>query len=266
MPNFLLVDASGDVLTLAVGRGDALWSLQWPAGAAASAQALQGVDSLLKSAGLGLRELDAVAYGRGPGAFTGLRTACAMAQGLALGAHLPLVGVDTLAAVLQAAWPHWQALRAQRPEAGLTLWAVNDARMGEVYASAWHLPPQAAHLGQAQLLQAPRVCTPQLWLQDWAAHHEGRAVDALAGSAVRVFEPQWAALERPRFDVRLDAQALLVLARHAFLQGDVHDAAEAAPLYVRDKVAQTVAERLAQAGRPSGQAPAPAQAQQAGVA
>jgi tRNA threonylcarbamoyladenosine biosynthesis protein TsaB len=252
MSNLLAIDASGDVLTLAVCRGETLWASERSAGPTASAEALLGVDALLKSAGLALRDLDAVAYGRGPGAFTGLRTACALAQGLALGAQLPLVGIDTLAAVMQSAWGHWASLREGRPQ-GLTLWALNDARMGEVYAGAWHLPPRAEHMGQAQLLQAHRVCSPQAWLSAW----QGAPPDALAGSGVPVHAQAWSGLAVPQLDTRLDARALMVLAKDAWLRGDAHDAAQAAPLYVRDKVAQTVAERQAQAVRAAPSAPQP---------
>lgn len=82
------------------------------------------VDSLLAQAGIGLEQLDALAYGRGPGSFTGVRIGIGIAQGLALGAGLPMIGISTLAALAQGAW--------RRSGVNRVLCAI-DARMGEVY-------------------------------------------------------------------------------------------------------------------------------------
>src|SRR4030095_12363237 len=93
-----------------------------------SERALPVVDAVLADAGWTLRELDGIAFGAGPGAFTGVRIACSIAQGLAFGADLPVVAVGTLAALAQAAWRERNAARVA---------ACLDARMLEVYVAAY---------------------------------------------------------------------------------------------------------------------------------
>ena len=85
MNRWLAFDTSTDVLSLAVGQGDQTWSQTLPGGAQASATLIPAVMDLLAQAGMPMASLDAIVFGRGPGSFTGLRTACSVAQGLALG-------------------------------------------------------------------------------------------------------------------------------------------------------------------------------------
>ena len=105
--NLLAFDTSTDTLSIAVVRGAAQWLHSSPGGAQASATLLPAISRLMAEAGLALGDLDAIAFGRGPGSFTGLRTACAVAQGLAFGAGggrgVPVLPIDTLAAVAEAA-------------------------------------------------------------------------------------------------------------------------------------------------------------------
>ncbi|HEY0209671.1 tRNA (adenosine(37)-N6)-threonylcarbamoyltransferase complex dimerization subunit type 1 TsaB [Acerihabitans sp.] len=98
------------------------------------------VDSLLAEAGIDLTQLDALAYGRGPGSFTGVRIGIGIAQGLALGAGLPMIGISTLAALAQGAW--------RRCGAGRVLCAI-DARMGEVYWARYQRDDNGVWLGEA---------------------------------------------------------------------------------------------------------------------
>ncbi|MEA9389494.1 tRNA (adenosine(37)-N6)-threonylcarbamoyltransferase complex dimerization subunit type 1 TsaB [Acerihabitans sp. TG2] len=97
------------------------------------------VDSLLSAAGIELKQLDALAYGRGPGSFTGVRIGIGIAQGLALGAGLPMMGISTLAALAQGAW--------RRTGAARVLCAI-DARMGEVYWAQYCRQNDGTWLGE----------------------------------------------------------------------------------------------------------------------
>ena len=101
--NLLAFDTSTDTVSIAVQAGDAVWQHTGPGGSQASATLIPAIRSLLAQAGMSFSTLDAIVFGRGPGSFTGLRTACAVAQGLAFGARggagVPVLPVDTLLAV-----------------------------------------------------------------------------------------------------------------------------------------------------------------------
>ena len=189
-------------------------------GREASATLIPSVQAVLAQAGLGLSDLSAIAFGRGPGSFTGLRTACAVAQGLALGANLPVLPVDTLMALAEDA----------RQRYGCTaVLAALDARMGEVYACAYRFE-QGLWLAQGEVsLGAPEalVLPPGFVLA-------GNVQAAYAGRL-----PAPALLAHPTAD------ALLRLAPVLLAAGQAQPADQALPLYVRDKVAQTTAEREA---------------------
>ena len=136
---FLVFDTSTDSLSVAVGAGglDAAPLAQYSGvgGAQASATLIPQIQTLLAHAGWRLDELDAIVFGRGPGAFTGVRTACAVAQGLAFGADVPVLPVDTLLAVAEEA--RWQRVQGGAADADLSVLAMLDARMDEVYSAAY---------------------------------------------------------------------------------------------------------------------------------
>ena len=186
------------------------------------------IEELLRDAGLTLRQLDGIGYGAGPGSFTGLRIACAVTQGLAFGADLPVVGVSTLESI------------AEQTGAERVL-TVLDARMAEVY---W-----AAYQREGDGWRA--VSAPQLALPESVSVPAGDGwVGAGNGFAVlgEVLRPRLAA-QLVRIDDSLmpDAAAMAPLAAAAFARGEGVDAALAAPIYLRDKVALTVDERRAKA-------------------
>ena len=128
----LAFDTSTEQLSIGVQHGAHTDVRTLAGGAQASATLIPTAMAMLAQAGLTLRQLDAIVFGRGPGSFTGLRTACAVAQGLAFGADVPVLPVDTLLAVAEEA-------RAQAgvAEAPLTVLAVLDARMAEVYSAVY---------------------------------------------------------------------------------------------------------------------------------
>jgi tRNA threonylcarbamoyladenosine biosynthesis protein TsaB len=208
-------------------------------GAQASATTLPLLQALLARASLGWPQVRAVAFGQGPGAFTGLRTACSVAQGLALGLDVPVIALDTLMAVAESARQRDARVAASlASDPSATLWVLQDARMSEVYAAAYRcLPDQGWQQVQA----------PQLWsLAHLQAQVEGGCVTLAAGSALGAYPAAVAALAGPAVpDACPEGAALAVLARQAWAQGRLLDAALALPVYVRDKVAQTTAERAA---------------------
>jgi len=230
----LALDSATESLALALAADDKLHLREEDGGAQASARIVPLVHELLAEAGLRLADLDAIAFGRGPGAFTGLRTACAVAQGLAFGAGKPVVPVDSLLIVAEDA--RCQAEAAGTPLTG-AIWVAMDARMDEIYAARYRW--DGAHW---ETLNEPALYAPDALRARWGQP------DAAAGNALEVFAavlgtvtPSW-----PHTQSR--AAALGRLAEQAWQQGLRLDAAEAQPIYVRDKVALTTAERLAAGG------------------
>ncbi len=234
LPRLLALDTATETLHLALVQGDQVLVRALPGGALSSASLLPAVAELLAQAGWALAQLDAIAFGRGPGAFTGLRSACSVSQGLALGLDRPLIALDTLAAVAEAAY--------QRG-AGEQVWALLDARMGEIYAAPWRRLGPGHWVAPDDLAEgvdpAPCLYAPPALLQAIEA-----APADLAGPGLDAHADALAAASGRRFAAALpDGAALAVLARAAHARGAWIDPALALPLYVRDKVAQTTVER-----------------------
>ena len=129
---WLAFDTSTERMSIAVCDGARLWQHEAAGAALTSTNLIPAIMQLLETADLRLKQLDAIAFGRGPGSFTGLRTACAVAQGLALGAGVPVLPVDTLAALAEEARFQWLKMH---PQTALPqqLSAMLDARMNEIY-------------------------------------------------------------------------------------------------------------------------------------
>lgn len=235
---WLAFDTSTDVLSLAVARGDRVWTQTLPGGAQASSGLIPAVLAMLAEADMPLTSLDAIVFGRGPGSFTGLRTACAVAQGLAFGADVPVLPVDTLLAVAEEArWAQVQAGELST-DTDLTVLTLLDARMDEVYSAAYRWPslPGDVH-GRWQEASPLQVSAPEKIQMP-----EGGPV-LLAGNAFVAYGERLPVGERC---VALPtAAALLRLAPALWAQGLAVPADQAMPLYIRDKVANTTAEREA---------------------
>lgn len=219
MPELLAFDCSTDTLSVAVQHGDRVIARTQAGGAQASAALIPLIHELLAEAGLTLGGLQALVFGRGPGAFTGLRTACAVAQGLGYGADIPVLPIDTLHAVAE---------EARHATGAAQVMAVLDARMDEVYAAA--CDTAAGHCEAPRLMAPEQVQVPPGFL--------------LAGNAFAAYGERLPA-DAPRHACLPTATALLRLAPAMLAAGRAVPAAEAQPLYVRDKVAQTTAEREA---------------------
>ncbi len=228
--NLLALDTSTDCLSIAVQRGARVWTHSGAGGAQASAHLIPAIRSLLAEAELSLDQLDALVFGRGPGSFTGVRTACSVAQGLAFGARgglgLPILPIDTLLAVTEEA----------REQYGCTqVVAALDARMDEVYTARYQFDA-----GQWSGSGDFSVCAPEA-----VQAGEGWTV---AGNAQAVYGPRLAPGAQ-HVQALPTAAALLRMAPNLLAQGLATTANDALPLYVRDKVAQTIAERAAKGGK-----------------
>lgn len=232
-PALLAFDTSTTQVSVAAQgpAGPARWN--GPGGAAASANLLPAIQDVLARAGLSMGDLDAVAFGAGPGAFTGLRTACAVAQGLAFGLGCPVVPLDSLALVAEDAWPDLHDAQAD----GRPVWVAMDARMDEVYAGAYRRSARGWEAVVAPALYALPALAER-WQADPPLHLAGSAVTAFAGRL------PWGAAHCVATESDR-ASALLRLARQAWVRGEAIAPERALPVYLRDKVAQTTAERLA---------------------
>ena len=226
--NLLALDTSTDTLSIAVARSDQRWLHSGAGGAQASSHLLPAIRTLMAEAGLGFDALDAIVFGRGPGSFTGLRTACAIAQGLAFAARsgqgVPVLPVDSLLAVAEDA----------RMQHGCTqVLACLDARMDEVYNAAYsYNDSNGQWLAQGDM----RVCPPQ--------DVQVPAGFVVAGNAQPVYGERLAPASS-HVRAMPTAAALLNLAHALLAQGLAVAAQDALPLYIRDKVAKTTAEREA---------------------
>lgn len=236
-PRLLAFDTSTESLAVAVDDGVAVHGANVPGGAAASQLLLPQLRALVQRAGLELKQIDGIAFGCGPGAFTGLRTACSVAQGLAFGLKRPVMPVDSLLIVAEDARAQAAGTAADAHDGNpFEVTVVMDARMNEIYAGRYR------HVeGRWRTVTAPRLVSLAGLLDSWA--DEGPP--AVAGSALAAFDLQRSlAPGVPAFTTEADrAAALLRLARAAHAAGAVVDAAQALPIYLRDKVAQTTAER-----------------------
>ena len=243
--NLLAFDTSTEAMSIAVGRVDASGQLApasvhaytGPGGAQASALLIPQVLQLLQQAGLSLDQLDAIVFGAGPGSFTGLRTACSVAQGLAFGARgglgVPVLPVCTLMAVAEEARATHGAAHGATHDA-IRVMALLDARMDEVYAAAYEYAA-----GHWQALVEPSLLRPEAVVPPPGA--------LLAGNVWPVYASRWSDAVRaaPQVSALPTASALLRLAPALIAQGEAVPAAQAMPIYIRDKVAQTTEERAA---------------------
>jgi tRNA threonylcarbamoyladenosine biosynthesis protein TsaB len=222
--NLLAIDTSTDSCSVAASRGRDLFSRREPALQRQAERVLGMVEEILAEASLDLAQIEGIAYGEGPGSFTGLRIATGVTQGLALARGLGVVGVGSL-------------LTLAEDSASEKVIACIDAHMGEVYHAAYRRAGSGWTEVSAPGLYKPDA-VPVVSGSDWtgcgdgfAAHRE-RLVSRL-GDRVSVIRP----------DAAPSARAVLKLAMPRFAAGEAKDAATAVPVYLRDKVALKTSER-----------------------
>lgn len=223
--NILALDTSTDFCSAALWRDGQVTERATAAGQSHSTLLVAMVDEVLAAAGLTLKAVDGVAYGEGPGSFTGLRIACAVAQGLAFSTDLPVAGVGTLRAMAAACGV---------PRVVCCL----DARMKEVYHAAYVLDAD----GSWREVSAPQVCAPaSIPLADgmgWTGCGSGFAA---YGDVLQ--QRLGAALSEVRPGIFPHARDIAMLAAPVFATGRGLPAEQAAPIYIRDKVALKTVER-----------------------
>ncbi|MEQ1533145.1 MAG: tRNA (adenosine(37)-N6)-threonylcarbamoyltransferase complex dimerization subunit type 1 TsaB [Sideroxydans sp.] len=187
---------------------------------------MEMLDALLKDAGIKAKQVDGIAFGKGPGSFTGVRIACGVTQGLALGAEVEVVGVCTLEALAEASGKD-------------KVIAALDARMSELYLAAYEKRD-----GEWSVVIEPCLCkaedAPALSGDGWFGVGSGFAVSGVALQAR--YGDQLSSVDEK---VIPQASAVVRIGVREFAKGLAVDAALALPLYLRDKVAMKTVEREA---------------------
>ncbi len=220
----LALETSTDYCSVSLGVGEDIRSIGERAGQRHSERLLPMVDELLQSANLEVADLDAIAFGAGPGSFTGLRIACGVAQGLAFALDAKCVPVGSLEALAEAS-------------GGERVVVCTDARMGQVYHAAF----ERDGLQWREVLP-PTLCDPEhlpglpdgAWLgcgsgferypQIMSGHYQAKVMQVLEG-------------------VVPHAREIALLGARYLAAGRSVDSTEAAPIYVRNKVALTMTEQ-----------------------
>ena len=198
-----------------------------------------GVEILLNDAGIGFSDIDAIAFGTGPGSFTGLRIACGMAQGLCVARDLPLIGISSLEAM---------AFLTGAERALVVL----DAHMGEVYYGAFEAQKWQGEMSGISGISGIGVCAPEAIPLpvstrdapgDWTVAGNGLAAYPILRERLAPFACAYLPELMP------SAEGIVSLAAPRLARGERLDPADALPFYVRNKVAKMTVERLAEGGR-----------------
>jgi tRNA threonylcarbamoyladenosine biosynthesis protein TsaB len=222
--NLLAIDTSTDFCSVAASRGETLFFRHEAAGQRHAEMILGMVETVLAEAGLQIAQIEGIAYGAGPGSFTGLRIAAGVTQGLALARRVGVVGVGTLLALAEEA-------------AGERIISCLDAHMGEVYHAAY----RRAGAGWEEV-SAPGVYKPEavpvMPGADWTGCGDG-----FAAYRERLAARLGGCISAVRSGMGPTARAVLRLAMPRFAAGEAMDAARAVPVYLRDKVALKTSER-----------------------
>ena len=227
MPTILAIETSTEIASAALLSGGKLISRESAGVHTHSESILPMVQSLLLEAGITLASCDAIAFGVGPGSFTGVRTACGVVQGLAFGGELPVAPIVTLEAMAQACY---------EVSGARDVMAVLDARMGEVYWAQYRYTDPGW-----QVLTAPTLSAAEMVAPIGTVTACGNGLTAYAAAfADKVFAAMLPA-------VMPSAKQVAVLGDAVAAQGGTVALELAQPFYLRNKIAFTTAERLAKA-------------------
>ncbi|HUB91730.1 MAG TPA: tRNA (adenosine(37)-N6)-threonylcarbamoyltransferase complex dimerization subunit type 1 TsaB [Dyella sp.] len=233
--NLLAIETATESCSVALVHGETVIARSELAPRRHAERVLPMADDLLAEAGIGKHALDAIAVGRGPGAFTGVRLAVSLAQGMAMALDRPVVTVSSLA-----------ALALEAPEDDAAILAVIDARMGEIYAACYRRDDDGGviALDEERVCIAESLVLPQAdaWNvvgSGWATYRE--ALVGRLGSEPRSAD----GTSYPQ------ARHVATLAVRAFKAGRAVAPEHALPVYLRDKVALTLTEQMGNGNRKS---------------
>ncbi len=245
MSIILAIESSTDTASVALHSSSALRSDFGTHGLSRQISGVQNhsqtilpmVQTLLAEAGFTLSQCDALAFGAGPGSFTGVRTACGIVQGLGFACDLPVIAVDTLAAAALACHDLERTAAASGENSDVLV--ALDARMGEVYWGQYRWREPVASIEVWEVVTVPTLSVPSAVIPVGAAVGCGGAfavyAEALTGCATAGFR-------RP--EVIPHAAQVARLAQRLLLEGRAIPAREAQPFYLRNNVAKTTAERM----------------------
>ena len=230
--NLLALETSTESLSIAILRGDKSFAREVDAGQRHSELALPLLHEMLAEAGLKLPQFDVIAFGQGPGSFTGVRIACGLAQGLALGIGKSLVPVPTQMALAERA-------------AGEKVIVAIDARMGELYFAAYRRDVEAptGWIAEVAPMLVKPDALPTVTGGNWQAIGSGFDLPALGQLLMTQYGGQIANVVDGALPRAIDVAAVASRQLEAAGMASAISPAHAAPLYLRNKVAMTIDER-----------------------
>lgn len=220
MTNLLSLESSGTSCSVALKIADSIEQRHYEVDRQHAQLLLPAVDELLQAQKLTLADLDAIAFGCGPGSFTGIRICASIAQGLAYGANLPLIPISTLSAVAAV------AIEQCSLDDGQPVAVAVDARMREVYFANFTVVDQAPQLiGEESVLPANQTLASHLHDASSIGAGSGWQLDGVAGLLAKTYA-----------HVQPNARALALLAEREFSRGEVSANALIEPTYLRNEV------------------------------
>lgn len=232
--NILAIETSTDACSIALLAGTDLLHDHRIAAQQHGTLVLPMIDALMAEASLTPKQLDGIAFGRGPGSFTGVRIGVALTQGIALGADVGVVGISTMHSVAQG---------VHRMHKDSSVAVSLDARMDEVYYACYQLGDDARmeaisdeHLCPPTKVPSPNESLDVVWAGSGAERY------------AQILQSQFSvAAQKIRKDAWPHAQDLIELAKPAVSSAALVPAEEAMPVYLRNKVAETTEERARKA-------------------
>ena len=216
VPNLLVIDASSSLCSVALFSQGQSWHKVEEQPRRQAQLLLPMIDELLGSAGVVKQQLNGIAYGRGPGSFTGIRIAASVAQGLSLALNLPVLGLSSLQAVAQETLAHTDAN---------SVMVIMNAHMGEVFWGQYVRQGELSALQGTEQVGSAQQCLAQL------AEFNG----VVAGNALTM--PEFAQLDKQFATIEPQAQFLLPLALEGWQQQLFSEPQQHLPVYLRDSVA-----------------------------